>query len=124
EAGKTSFEAVLTKRLGDPRVVDGSVRIDPVALWVDRQCQHLRQVGTLEQDLLSRHETTQQIQLRFVQLKQIGVVLPIKGRVGQQQLRRATFDHRSQEVDRVEVLDRLRGENHCCVAVPAGLRGV
>src|SRR5206468_6643811 len=64
-------EPVLLQDCGDPFVVDGSVRIDPVALGVDRQCQNLGQVGPFQQNLASRHQGSQQVEFHIVHLEQL-----------------------------------------------------
>ena len=106
---------------GDALVVDGRVRVDPVALRIDRQRQHLRQVRPLEQELLPRHQAGQQVQLHLVQLKQLGVLPAIERRVRQQQLRRAALDDRAEQVGRGEVVDRLRRQEHRGVPLAPGL---
>src|SRR5262249_24174238 len=72
--------AVLAKRLGDPCVVDGSVGVDLTALWIDSKSEDFGQVRTFEQDLRTRDEARQEVQLYFVQLKQLRIVPAVQAR--------------------------------------------
>ena len=92
ETVQSRLEAILAKRLGDPCVVDGSVGVDPVALWIHSKSEDFGKVRTFEQNLLTRNEARQQIEFHFVQLKQLGVVPAIERWVGQKELGRATLD--------------------------------
>src|SRR5262245_36153255 len=122
EAVQTRLEAVLAKRLGDPCVVDGSVGVDPVALGVYCQSEDFSQVRTLEQNLLTRDQPSQQVQFHLVQLEQFGVVPAIHRRIRQQQFRWAALDDRAQQIHRRKVVNGLRRQNHGGVVLPPGLQ--
>src|SRR5688572_1552797 len=99
KAVQSRLEAVLAKRLGDPCVVDGSVGVDPVRLLVHNQSEDFGKVRTLEQDLLARDQTRQQVEFHLVELKKFRVVPPIGGWIRQQQFRWAALDDRSKQID-------------------------
>src|SRR5262249_17377700 len=122
EAVQSRLEAVLAKRLCDPCVVDGSVGVDPVALWIHSKSEDFGQVRTFEQDLLTGDEAREQVQLHFVQLKQLRIVPAVQRRIRQEQLRRTALDDRAQKIGGREVLDGLRRQNHGGVALPPCLQ--
>src|SRR5438093_1010735 len=114
--GGQSIEATLKTKFSKDRrntfVVDRRVRIEPVRPRIHVQRQHLRQVGSLEQQLPSGNQLPKLIEFDFIQPKQVGVLLAIQGRVRQQQLRRASLNDGAQQVRRREVVHCLRRENH------------
>src|SRR4029079_695416 len=124
KAVQTRLEAVLAKRLCDPCVVDGSVGVDPIALWIDSKSEDFGQVPTFEQDLLTRTQPCQQVQLHFVQLKQLRIVPTVQGWVRQQQLGGTAFDNGAQQIRRRKVLHRLSRQNHRGVVLPPRLEAL
>src|SRR6185295_15623485 len=71
--GPTPLEAVLLDDCGGALVVERRVRVDPVALRIYVEREHLRDVGPFQQKLLSRNQVRDQLEFGLVQLKQFGV---------------------------------------------------
>ena len=63
------LEPVFAEHGVHPLVVDGRVRVDPVALRIHREREHLRQRGALQQDLVPRHQVRQEVQFLLVHLE-------------------------------------------------------
>src|SRR6185295_699200 len=95
--------------------------VDPVALRIHSKREDFGQVRTLEQDLLPGNQSSQEIELHFVQLKELRIVPAVESRIRQQEFGRTAFDDGAQQVARREVFDCLRGENHGGVALPPRL---
>src|SRR3954447_15440254 len=77
KAVESRLKSVLLERRRDSLVVERSVGVDPVALWVDREGENFRDVGSLQQDLLARDQSGQELELHVIQLKQIRVPLGV-----------------------------------------------
>src|SRR5207248_10739379 len=82
---EATLETEFSKDRRDPFVVDRRVRIEPVRPRIHIQRQHLRQVGSLEQQLASGNQLHKQIEFDLIQTKKLGVLLAIERRVRQQQ---------------------------------------
>ncbi len=102
----------------DTVVIDGRIRVDPVALGVDCEREHLRHIGTLEEHLLPRDQSRQEFQFHLVELKQVSVLVGVERWIREEQLRGAALHHRAQQVGRREVVDGLGRQNHRGVALP------
>src|SRR5258706_1337486 len=66
KAVQAGLEAIFARERSHPLVVEGRVRVDPIALRVDSQGEDLRHVGALEQHLLPWDEAGQQVQLHLI----------------------------------------------------------
>src|SRR5262245_63397453 len=73
ETVQARLEAVFLNDCGDTLVVERRVRVDPVALWIHVQREHLRDVRPFQQELLPGNQIRYQFQLWFVQLIQMVV---------------------------------------------------
>src|SRR3954464_9968152 len=60
KAVQSRLEPVLLERRGDSLVVERGVRVDPIALWIDREGEDFRDVGPFQQDLLARDQSGQE----------------------------------------------------------------
>ena len=118
ETIESHLEAKLPEHGADAFVVDGRVRIDPIALWIDREREHFRQVRALQQNLLSGNEARQQVQLPSRSSERGRRLADDRARVGEQQASSGSFRRRSAAGRRMQsVVDCLRRQNHGSVSL-------
>src|SRR3954451_6705636 len=68
KAVQSRLKSVLLERRCDSLVVERGVCVDPIALWIDRERENFRDVGSLQQDLLARDQPGQELELDVIQL--------------------------------------------------------
>ncbi len=78
--------------------VPTTAAVDRGGFRVDAHVQHLRDIGLLEQNLLSRYQSSDRVHFRLVEMEQFLEGGSIDVRIRQETLCRTAFDDDAQEL--------------------------
>ena len=102
------------------QVVVGVVGRHPVCDRIDVQTNFLTRLGFADEHLTWRHQPSDQIQFRIVQVEGVAVNLAVHLRVGKEDFGGATLRNDREHARLLQLLERLRGQDHGGVQLPPG----
>src|SRR5580700_1926755 len=121
---EASLEPMLLKSLFPRLVVIRIVGVEPVAPAIDVQIRNLPEFRRLDQELLLGNQVRNEFDFGFVQVKLPPVEIAVHIGIREKNLCRAAFDDDLEDVRALQLIERLRREDHGGIVLAPGLQGL